>query len=203
MRVLTIFGSPRTPSNSEAVAESILKGIASKKAATEIQRVSLAKKKIKPCIACDGCQQQIGCVILDDMTELYSAFNQADLVVIASPIYFNSLNAQLKSLIDRCQAIWASKYILKKSMIDREKYRLGVLVATAGNPEGRAEFAPAKRVIDIFFKAINTQYFDELLVTDIDKSSVTTRPELLEAAFQLGQKMVTTYQKEVKKHVRE
>ena len=184
-------------SNSQSIAETVLQGIVAKKAEIEIERVYLANQKVQPCIACDACQRQSGCVILDDMARLYSAFDQADLVVVASPIYFNSLNAQLKSLIDRCQAIWASKYVLKTSMIDRKKYRLGVFIATAGTPEEIAEFEPAQRVIDIFFKSINTHYFRDLLIPNIDSSPVSARPELLDVAYHLGQEMFTKYLKEV------
>ncbi len=188
-KVLAILGSPREKGNSQALMEQILKGISSTKGDLEIERISLGKQHIQPCIACNGCQRQPGCVIKDDMNRLYSAFDQADLVVIASPIYFNSVSAQLKSLIDRCQAIWASKYVLKSPLIDRNKLRLGVFIATAGNPDGIAEFEPSKRVIDLFFKAINTYYYQDLFVTDIDNSPVTSRPEVLKQAFQMGKEL--------------
>lgn len=185
-KVLAIMGSPREMGNSKIIVEQILKGIRSETGDVEITRISLRNVQIHPCIACDGCHHKAGCIIKDDMQKLYPAFDQADLVIVASPIYFNSVSAQLKSLIDRCQAIWASKYILKKPMIDRDKYRLGVFIATAGTPEDIAEFEPSKRVMDLFFKAINTTYSHNFLISNTDSSPVNSRDEVLKDAHQLG-----------------
>ncbi len=196
LKVLSVLGSPRQNGNCQKLIEYILKGISSIQGDIEIQKILLGKKNIHPCIACDGCQRKLGCVLKDDMQPLYPAFDQADLVIIASPIYFNSVSTQLKGMIDRCQAIWASKYIHKKSIINRDKQRLGIFVATAGNPKGIAEFEPSIRVMDLFFKAINTHYHKNLFVADIDKAPVTSQPENLEQSYQLGIEMVTTLLKE-------
>lgn len=194
-QVLAIYGSPRQKSNSNHLVEYILHGIRSIQGDVEIQHIYLREKEIQHCIACDGCHRKPGCVIKDEMQELYPAFDRADLVIVASPIYFNSVSALLKSMIDRCQAIWASKYILKAPIIDRSKRRLGVFVAAAGNPAEFAEFSPAERVIDLFFKAINTEYFAHLFADHTDAQPVTSRPELLEEAFQLGVNFLSAYRK--------
>ncbi|AZR73665.1 hypothetical protein BBF96_09870 [Anoxybacter fermentans] len=196
IKTLALIGSPRKNGNSKKIVNQILKGIKSIKRDIEIHEIFLAKQNIQPCIACEGCHQRPGCIIRDDMQKLYPKFNQADLIIVASPVYFNSVSAQLKGMIDRCQAIWASKYILQNSIIDRKKYRLGIFVATAGNPEGIIEFEPSIRVIDIFFKSINTRYYKNFFVANTDKKPVAFRPEILKQAYQLGIEMVTEFLKE-------
>lgn len=195
-QVLAIYGSPRQKSNSSQLVESILRGIRSIQGDVAIQHVFLREMEIKHCTACDGCHRKAGCVIRDDMQELYPAFDRADLVIVASPIYFNSVSALLKSMVDRCQAIWASKYVLKTPLIDRNKRRLGVFVAAAGNPAEFAEFTPAERVMELFFKAINTAYFDHLFVDHTDREPVSARPEILASAFHLGVNLLSAYRKE-------
>lgn len=199
IQVLTILGSPRQKGNTHAIMEQILKGITSIQGDIEVKEISLDKTKILPCIACDGCQRKLGCVLDDQMNELYVMFDQADIVLAGSPIYFNAISAQLKAMIDRCQAIWSSKYILKTSLIDRDKFRLGLFVATAGNPEGIAEFMPSERIMDLFFKAINTEYYHNFFITNTDKEPVISRPEIFNQAEQLGRQMITDWIKEASK----
>lgn len=194
-RVLIIHGSPRIHSNSTLLTEHILQGITSIQGDVEVETISLREKHIQPCLACDGCQRKLGCVIKDDMQELYTSFDSADLLLVASPVYFNSVSAQLKALIDRTQAIWASKYVLHQPLINREKKRLGVFIATAGNPEGVAEFTPSARVMELFFKAVNTVYHGNFFVTNTDKAPVQSRPELLSKASELGIQLVQEYLK--------
>ncbi|MCK4260283.1 MAG: flavodoxin family protein [Halanaerobiales bacterium] len=201
LKVLMIFGSPRQKGNSQKILEYILKGITSTQGDVEVQRIFLGTLDISPCIACDRCQRQLGCVLKDDMQPLYNLFNETDLVIVASPIYFNSISAQLKGMVDRCQAIWTSKYVHQKSIINRQKYRLGVFVATAGNPEKSAEFEPSIRVMDLFLKSINTHYYKNLFVDNIDKEPVVTRPEILNQGYQLGVDMIKKFIKESSKNV--
>ena len=195
VNVLAISGSPRPNSNSESIVQHILKGVISLDGDAKIEVISTRGKDIRPCVACDSCQKKVGCVLKDDMQTMYAKFDQADLLIVASPIYFNSVTAQLKALIDRTQAIWASKYILHQPLIDREKKRLGVFVATAGNPTGIAEFTPAAKVMELFFKAVNTQYFENFYVANIDKEPVETRLDVLTQAYQLGRQLLTEYLK--------
>lgn len=201
LKVLTILGSPREKGNSKQLAEYIINGILSTEGDVEVQTIAVCKEKIQPCIACDGCHRKPGCVIQDDMQNLYQAFDHADLVVVASPVYFNAVSAQLKALIDRCQAIWASKYILHNPIIDRNKQRIGVFVATAGNPDALAEFAPSDRIMDLFFKAINTKYVASLFISNTDQEPVHSRPEILNQAFAVGVQMMVEFRKESTKEV--
>lgn len=187
MKVLAILGSPRKNKNTDIILQEMIKGIHS--CANEIIKYELNNKSISPCTSCYKCSINGKCVIKDDMDNLYNDFNTSDVIIIASPLYFNSVSAQTKTMIDRCQAFWSSKYLLKKSSIDRSKSRKGIFICTAGSKINESGFIGAEMVIDLFFKSINANYDKKLLVSDTDNNSVLKRKYVLEEAYNIGKKI--------------
>lgn len=102
MKVLAISSSPRKGGNSDVLCDEFLKGAAEN--GHEVQKIRLAEKKIAPCLACYGCTDSHVCVRRDDMAEVLEALKAADVIVLASPVYFYSICAQMKTIIDRCLA---------------------------------------------------------------------------------------------------
>lgn len=102
MKVLAISSSPRKGGNSDVLCDEFLKGAAEN--GHEIEKIRLAEKKIAPCAACSGCAESHVCVRKDDMAEVLDALKAADVIVLASPVYFYSVCAQMKAMIDRCLA---------------------------------------------------------------------------------------------------
>ena len=99
MNILIISGSPRKGGNTELLAEAFAKGAA---AHHHVEIVSVRDYKVNPCLGCNTCFKTNGiCTQKDDMTILYEKMSQADMLVIASPVYFYSISAQLKAVIDR------------------------------------------------------------------------------------------------------
>jgi len=105
-KVLTLLGSPRKKGNSTTLANQIIKGAESNGAV--VDSVYLNRLKIKPCQGCYGCQKPDakGCVVDDDMQTIYPKLREADRWIIASPVYWFSMSAQTKLLMDRCFAMW-------------------------------------------------------------------------------------------------
>ena len=184
MKVLAIMGSPRKNKNNDVLVNNILKGF--EEPTITIEKYSVSDLIIKPCIACDACARNLGCIFNDHMTMLYKKFNEADAVIISSPLYFNSVSAQLKSIIDRCQAIWSSKYILNQSIIDIDKQRIGFFVSTAGMPESPELFSATVPIMDLFFKSINCEYVGNLFVPNIDAHPIIDDKESLSKAYNIG-----------------
>ena len=99
MNILIISGSHRKGGNTELLAEAFAKGAA---AHHHVEIVSVRDYKVNPCLGCDACFKTNGvCAQKDDMTILYEKMSQADMLVIASPVYFYGISAQLKAVIDR------------------------------------------------------------------------------------------------------
>lgn len=104
-KVLILSGSPRKGGNSDILCEQFAKGAADAGNKTEVVRV--ADKNISPCMACYFCRGHQGeCVIKDDMAEVLQKMIEADVIVLSSPVYFYSIDAQLKAVIDRTVARW-------------------------------------------------------------------------------------------------
>lgn len=101
-KVLILSGSPRKRGNSDALCYEFLLG--AKKAGNEVEKIFISNKKIGYCTGCYTCSQTGRCVQKDDMTEILEKMIEADVIVMATPVYFYSIDAQLKTLIDRTVA---------------------------------------------------------------------------------------------------
>jgi len=104
-KIMIVLGSPRKKGNSAKLAELVAKG--AKEGGARVETFYLNGMKIKPCQACMKCQKDngSGCGIPDDMQKLYPKMEEADVLVIASPVYWFNLSAQTKTFIDRWFAV--------------------------------------------------------------------------------------------------
>lgn len=104
-KVLIISSSPRKNGNSQALCVQFAES--AKESGNQVHLIRLAEKKIEFCYACDGCMRNGGtCVQKDDMAEILNLFQEADVLVLATPIYFYGITAQMKVFIDRTYPIW-------------------------------------------------------------------------------------------------
>ena len=103
-QVLIISSTPRKKGNSQVLCEQFLKG--AKEAGHKAEIIRLADKRIAYCKGCGACHKMYSCIIKDDMAIIINKMLKADIIVLATPVYFYSMSAQLKTMIDRC----ASKY---------------------------------------------------------------------------------------------
>ncbi|MDE7083407.1 MAG: flavodoxin family protein [Clostridia bacterium] len=104
-RVLILSGSPRNGGNSDTLCDEFMRGAA--ESGHEVEKINVADKNIGYCKACYYCRKSGGkCVINDGMAEILQKMIDADVIVFASPVYFYSIDAQLKAVIDRTVARW-------------------------------------------------------------------------------------------------
>ena len=169
-QILIINGSPRKQKNCYNIAKEISKVLDNNNISNKI--FNLYEMNINYCTACGFCEKKGYCKFEDDMTPMYDMFDSADGNVIISPIHFNSISAKLKTLVDRTQAIYASKYILKKSCIDRDKKRVGMYISVAGSKSYPNQFEGGDMIMDLFFKSINTNLKYNVRLNNTDDISV-------------------------------
>ena len=103
-KVLILSGSPRKNGNSDILCDEFARGAA--EAGNHVEKIRVAEKNIGFCRACYACRGTGVCAIKDDMAEVLQKMIDADVLVLASPVYFYSIDAQLKALIDRTVARW-------------------------------------------------------------------------------------------------
>ncbi|MBQ7649687.1 MAG: flavodoxin family protein [Victivallales bacterium] len=104
-KVLIISASPRKGGNSDLLCDQFAKGAT--EAGHNVEKIRLAEKNVGYCTGCYACQKLGKCVQKDDANELVEKMLSADVVVLATPVYFYSMDAQLKALIDRSVSRWA------------------------------------------------------------------------------------------------
>lgn len=166
IEVLIINASPRKNKNCFFISDIISSKLKERNIISKIFNVY--DMNIEYCNACGFCEKTGYCRIKDEMTPMYEIFNKSKGTIVVSPVYFDSVTAKLKTLVDRTQAFYASKYILKKPSIDRSKKRIGMYIAVGGaNPYDR-QFKGGQIVMDFFFKSINTKLMYNLYLNNTD-----------------------------------
>lgn len=116
MKIAAFMGSPRKNQNTDSLLNAFLKGIKENSNA-KISNIFLQKYNISNCLACDSCKTSNQCVLNDDMQNIYPIFRQADIVIFATPIYWWSMSAQMKTFIDRLYCIGSENMKGKKAYV--------------------------------------------------------------------------------------
>jgi multimeric flavodoxin WrbA len=178
MNVLGISGSPKDDGLTSLLLDKVLDGAKASGAHTE--KIILNDLDFKPCQDCGGCSETGICILDDDMGPIYEKLAHADAVIVASPIYFGNISAQLKAMIDRCHSSWTAKYILKKNLFE-EKRRKGIFLCVAGK-DTEEYFENAKKVVKIFFITQNIEYSFDLFISGLN--TIPTNHPKVEAALE-------------------
>jgi multimeric flavodoxin WrbA len=142
-------------------------------------------------LACYGCEKTGLCVVKDDMQHVYPLIEESEAIILATPIFFYGMSAQLKALIDRCQCRWCGAMLKRspgqKPALDRGK---GYMIAV-GATGGKNVFVGAEWTAKYFYDALDMTYEGGLLVRGVDhKAEILEHPEHLQAAYNLGLKAV-------------
>ncbi len=189
MNVLAFQGSPRKKGNTEVLLQAIEQGVQA--AGGKFELVRLYDLNIHPCIGCGGCNKTGKCVLEDDMTGLYEKIVASKRVIIASPIYFYNVTAQAKAFIDRTQALWSWKYLLKrKGEWQAASGRVGYFVSVAAT-KGAKVFEGSVLTAKYAFDAMDMEYGGEFLVKHVDKiGEMAGHEEELKKAEEFGKSIL-------------
>ncbi len=189
MKVLGIYGSPRKQGNSDLLLDQALKGARS--AGAETSSIYVRDFKFSGCLECLGCEKTGACVVKDDMQDLYPRIQEAEVIILSTPIFFYGFSSQLKALIDRCQALWSGR-MLKKKGEQRKTYDSGrgYLIAV-GATKGKNLFEGVERTAKYFFDALDKTYAGGLFFRSMEgKGAVAKDPDVFKQAFEFGKKAV-------------
>ena len=184
MNVLGISGSPKRGGLTDLLLDKALDGAKASGAHTE--KIILNDLNFRACQECGGCDETGICILDDDIRPIYEKLAKADAIVVASPVYFGNITAQLKAMIDRCHSSWMAKYILKRDLSGNKKRR-GIFLCVSGK-ESEEYFESAKKIIKIFFITGNIEYSSDLFISGLNMMSIDDpkREAALQKAFRLG-----------------
>lgn len=125
-QVLVISASPRKNGNSEILCDRFAQG--ARESGHRTEKVVLSSKNIGYCRGCGVCNATHRCVQKDDMAELLERMIQADVIVLATPVYFYSMNGQMKTFIDRTvpryAELWNKEFYFILTAVDTESANL-------------------------------------------------------------------------------
>ncbi|MBF0259115.1 MAG: NAD(P)H-dependent oxidoreductase [Desulfamplus sp.] len=181
MFILGLSSSPRIKGNSDYLLSLFLKQ--AEKRGFETAHIQVAKTDYAPCIGCGHCEKKGVCSIKDSLADdIFSLFRRADLIVLATPVYFYGIPARMKAIIDRSQTLWSRKYIFNIND-PKSSYRKAVLLST-GATKGDNLFDGIRLTARYFFDALGAQFLgaqfsDELCYPNVDeRGAFSSNPEL-------------------------
>ena len=173
MNILILSGSPRKAGNTELLVEAFVKGAAEHH---HMEIVSVRDYKVNPCLGCNACFKTNGiCAQKDDVSAIYEKMSQADMLVIASPVYFYGISAQLKAVIDRFHNPIRDSFHINKMAL--------LLVGAASLPE---LFDAILTEYNLCLNFFNIEDAGKVLVRGVKEKGDINNTDALNEAYRLG-----------------
>ncbi len=187
MLVLGLQGSPRRGGNTSLLLSAFLNE--AERLGARTHNIEVARKSIAPCLECGVCEKEGYCCIDDDMGQVYPLLRQADIIVMATPVFFYGATAQMKALIDRTQVLWARRYIHK--LVDPgRKGRLGLFLSL-GATKGENLFEGISLTARYFFDAVGAGFKGSLTYRRIESAGqIANHPTAFADAAKKAQALV-------------
>jgi multimeric flavodoxin WrbA len=190
-QVLVLLGSPRARSNSSLIAERF--SARAEELGADVQTFPLNRMSYQGCQACDGCRQgeEIPCVLEDDLTVVLDEVHRADVLVLATPVYFGDVSAQMKGFIDRTRSFIKPDFRTNPEPSRLPPGKRMVFIQTQAEEEDATHNDIFPRY-DFFFRWFG--FNDSVLIRACgvnDRGEVSTRPEILDQASKTADSMLS------------
>lgn len=184
-KIAAIYGSPRRKGNTATLLKKAVEGAVA--AGAEVEEIVLRDVKISPCLEIYKCRETGRCAIKDDFQSVCDQMLAAQGLMLASPIFFYNVSAQVKLLMDRCQSLWVKKYWIDKVPFGQWKpKRWGLFISAAATTGGKLFDGPL-RSVEYFFDVLDMKLWKSLLYRGLDfEGDVLKHPEYLEEAYETG-----------------
>jgi multimeric flavodoxin WrbA len=182
-KVLVSMGSPRKKGNSATLAGQVAAG--AEAAGAQVERFSLHGMDIRPCRACDACHKEgnSGCVVKDDMQALYPKLREADAIVLASPIYWFTVSAQTKLLMDRWYALEQPGGNALRGK------RIGIVLTYGDSDPFNSGAVNALRTFQDAFHYIGADVVGAVYGSASEAGEIAANEALMRKAYRLGQRL--------------
>lgn len=186
MKILAIYGSPRREGNTSLLLLQAVAG--ARQAGAEVEEVVLRDLRMSPCLELYGCKKDGRCIIRDDFQRVYDQLLACQALMLASPIFFYTVSAHTKILMDRCQSLWVKKYWIDQVPFGQGEIKRKGLFISAGATGGKRLFDGTLLSIRYFFDVLDMELWHALLYRRLDfEGDVLRHPEYLDEAFQAGE----------------
>lgn len=164
--IVAVYGSPRRGGNTAVLLKRAVAG--ARDAGADVDEVVLRDCKMSPCLEIYGCKKNGECAIKDDFQEVRDRILAGKGLMLATPIFFYTVSAHVKILMDRCQSLWVKKYWIDEvAFNDWEPVRKG-LVISVGATKGKKLFDGMLLSMKYFFDVLDMELWDALLYRQLD-----------------------------------
>jgi multimeric flavodoxin WrbA len=187
-RLLAIHGSPRRKGNTALLLHEAVRG--AREAGGEVEEVFLRDLKMSPCLEIYGCKKTGRCIIQDDFQRIRDLLLSSQGIMLASPIFFYTVSAHTKILMDRCQSLWVKKYWIEKTPFGKRDTAKKALFISVGATKGKRLFDGVLLTVRYFLDTFDAELWKSLLYRGLDfEGDVLKHPEYLEEAYKAGNEM--------------
>lgn len=195
MKILAVYGSPRREGNSSLLLREAVKG--AREAGGEVEEIVLRDLKMSPCLEIYGCKVTGRCAINDDFQKVYDQLLACEGLMLASPIFFYTVSAHTKILMDRCQSLWVKKYWIDKVPFGKGEIKRKALFISVGATKGKKLFDGVLLTVRYFLDTIDAELWKSLLYRNLDfKGDILQHPEYLAEAYETGKELARALQNE-------
>jgi multimeric flavodoxin WrbA len=184
-KIVAVYGSPRRQGNTATLLKKAVEG--ANDAGARVEEIVLRDLKMSPCLEIYGCNKAGECRLKDDFQKARDQILDCRGLMLASPVFFYTVSAHTKILMDRFQSLWVKKYRVEKTGQNQQKIlRKGLFIA-AGATRGKKLFDGMLLSLRYFFDVIDMELWKALLYRGLDfEGDVLKFPEYLDEAYQAG-----------------
>ena len=189
-KITAIYGSPRRKGNTAELLQRAVKG--AREEGALVEEIVLRDLKMSPCLEIYGCLQSGRCAIKDDFQKVYDTLLASQGLMLASPIFFYTVSAHTKILMDRCQSLWVKKFWVDKMPAGRQEVKRRGLFISVGATKGKKLFDGTLLSIRYFFDVLDMELWKSLLYRQLDfEGDVLKHPQYLAEAYETGKQFVS------------
>jgi multimeric flavodoxin WrbA len=183
LKIVIVKGSPRQDGNSATLADQVAAG--ARAAGAHVESFYLHGMDIRACDACDACRTEPyrGCVIEDDMQVLYPKLQDADALVIASPVYWFTVSAQTKLFMDRCYALYDSQGYTMRGK------RIGIVMVYGDSDPFNSGAVNAFRTFQDGFRYVGADIVGMVYGSADRPGEIRANTNAMQQAYELGRRL--------------
>ena len=186
--IIAIYGSPRRKGNTALLLNKAVEGAV--EAGAEVEEIVLRDLKMSPCLESYGCKRNGRCVIKDDFQDVYDKALACQGLMLASPIFFYTVSAHTKTLMERFQSLWVKKYWIDKASFGKREFTRKGLFISVGATKGKRLFEGTLLTVRYFFEVLDMELWRSLLYRSLDfEGDVLKCPAYLEEAYNAGKEL--------------
>ena len=196
VKIVAIYGSPRRKGNTATLLQKAVAG--ARDYGADVEEIVLRDLKISPCLEIFGCTKSGECRLKDDFQKARDQIMASHGLILASPVFFYTVSAHTKILMDRFQSLWVKKYWIDKTPKNHPKVMRKGLFISVGATKGKKLFDGILLSVRYFLDTIDMKLWKALLYRGLDfEGDVLKFPDYLDEAYQAGREYAKALNKDI------